>query len=54
MLKRSSQKKAPTELTRAARTRLKPEIRKEMILDAVAELVAKEGVSTGSMERPER
>ncbi|MDG1489345.1 MAG: hypothetical protein P8R36_03575 [Actinomycetota bacterium] len=51
MLKRSSQKKAPTELNRAAWTRLKPEICKEMILDAAADLVAKEGVPAGSMER---
>jgi len=40
MLKRSSQKKTPRELTRTARTRLKPEIRKEMMLDAAADLVA--------------
>jgi hypothetical protein len=51
MPKKKPQKKTPSKPIKPVRTRLEPEVRKELILDAAADLVAEEGVSAVSMER---
>tara|TARA_B100000809_G_scaffold104066_1_gene102636 strand:+ start:4279 stop:4932 length:654 start_codon:yes stop_codon:yes gene_type:complete len=51
MPKIKPRRKTPAEPIKPTRTRLEPEVRKELILDAAADLVAEEGVSAVSMER---